>query len=178
MKRRTRLLLLMPLLLASCTNVNGYLPWVPKSVGVSGSKAVLAAVDATITKATPSDPEYREDPWSFVLSVRNKTPRPLSVEYKIVFSDRKGEPTDVQYGNVDFPAEWTELRKGVVPFAESTQARITLYLPEQQPEEPTGPPWPVASVTPSYYATYSATPAPVLMPDPVPTPASNSATVQ
>ncbi len=153
MKRRLRLLMIVPLLLASCTTLDGYLPWVKKSV--SGSKSVLAAVDASITKAVPTDPEYQEDPWSFILLVRNKTPQPLTVDYKIVFLDRKGEPSDVQYGTVDFPPEWKEIRKGVVPFAESSQAKVSLYLPGE----------PVAS-TPPYAATYSATPAPVATQDP------------
>lgn len=126
MIRRVGLWVILPVFLASCTSLDALMPWTKKSV--SGTQKLLSdTVEATIRKAKPSDPEHDEDPGAFVLIVRNKRPEPLSVDYKIVFMDPEGDPTDVKYGTLAFEVQYPEQRKGVVPAVESSQARVTLY---------------------------------------------------
>ncbi|HEY9857318.1 MAG TPA: hypothetical protein V6D05_16350 [Stenomitos sp.] len=160
MKRFSVQLVLATLLLSACASLDHYLPWVTTSAS-KGTKAATKVAEASITKALPTDPEYQADPWSFVLTIHNKTAAPLAIEYKLVFMDSHGDPSDVQYGQVEFPSEWSEYRKGVVPQALSSQAQVFLYLPGEGdptpmpvPSNPVfGPPTPYPVPTSTPYAT-------------------------
>lgn len=166
MNRWSAQLVLATLLLASCTTLDGYMPWI-KTSSISGSQAAAKVAEATVTKARETDPEYQADPWSFVLLVRNKSGRPLSIQYKVVFKGSHGEPTDVQYGQVDFPAVWSEYRKGLVPEALSSTAQVYLYLPDESGSNPS-PPVAIASPTPGPWLTPVSSPVPTPAPTPVP----------
>lgn len=152
MTRWSRLLLLIPLGLSACTNLQGLLPFPARTVTLGGH--LSEAVEASIVRARETDDEYLQDPWSFVLILRNKTHTPLALTYKTVFTTAKGEPTDVIYGDVDLDAD-AEYRKGLAPQVESAQARVVLYART--------PAMPVPSVGPA------TTSPPVAMPSPVPT---------
>jgi len=159
MNRWSAQLVLATVLLTSCASLDHYLPFVTTST-FKGSKAAAKVAEASITKSSPTDPEYQADPWSFVLQVRNKSGNPVGIEYKVVFTDSQGDPMDVQYGQVEFSTGWTEYRKGLVPAAESSKAQVYLYL--QGEGNPTPMPVPSTPVASAYFV--SPTPGPEPLP--------------
>lgn len=145
MNRLGRLGLLLPLLLASCTALDGYMPWLKQTKSTS-QVLVAKSVEGTIIKAKATDPEFEVDPWAFVLTIRNKTSGPLWVKYKVVFTDKNDDPMDVQYGEVELAVDPPEFRKALVPEAESVKARVTLYLLDGSEASPLPIPTPSAGI--------------------------------